>query len=198
MDARGKLAGILSFSACKGRHTARRVAKPAQPNTNKQLSARAALRFLCNAWSTLSDADKASWAELAAVDDLPPYNAFLKVNLARIQQDRAPSKAYPAAETLPPPFALVIYAPDEIRSCYGSAITSAEPDEWAAIIYRNRVDDFTPEPKYIVDILPCPGGEGKFEHHPMEPGNYYWRIKSFTTDGGLGIQGDWAVNTVLP
>lgn len=198
LDARGKLAGVLSFSIAKGRHTCRKITTPAQPNTNKQLSARAALRFLCNAWSSLSVGEKATWAELAALDDLPPYNAFLRVNLARIAQNRGPCKAYPAAELLGPTNPVVLELPEEVRSCKGEALTCGEDFEWSIFIYRNPTDTFTPEPKYIVDILTATGEATAFYHRPLAPGLYWWWLASGTSDGLLSAPVDCGANTVLP
>lgn len=81
-QASGSLADLLTFSNSKGRAYVKRKSAPTGDPTISQVSARLAFQMLNAAWpAELSDADKQTWAALAADLNITLPNAFTKQNL---------------------------------------------------------------------------------------------------------------------
>jgi hypothetical protein len=92
-SASGTVAGLVTHSSWKGRSYARMAVTPDDPKSTGQVSNRAALTFLSHNWgSTLSAADRATWDAQTTPAQPTPFNAFLKYNLDRWHQGKAPSK----------------------------------------------------------------------------------------------------------
>jgi len=84
-QARGTLAGLLTFSRRRGRNVAGRRNHPKQPRTEAQRATRLFMTWLTKAWAEISAADQASWLNFDETPLLSPYHAYLKHNIDRFK-----------------------------------------------------------------------------------------------------------------
>jgi len=92
MGARGTLGKTLTFAKTGKTAYAKKHFTPANPKTPGQVGVRMMVTFLTKIWSTLTDADKASWTHFAEMFGLSLYHAFLKENCRRWASDLLPIK----------------------------------------------------------------------------------------------------------
>lgn len=81
LNAAGQLGGAMIASHWKGKPYQKRYVRPHDPKTQLQIARRARVKFLCNAWRRLTDAEKATWEPLRHRRELPLYNVFLADNM---------------------------------------------------------------------------------------------------------------------
>lgn len=182
--ASGKLAASLIFSkSAKGAYL-KAFAKPKQPRTDAQIAPRAMTKFLSQVWSTLTDAQKATWQHSADVLNLAPYHAFLKENQLRWRTFRTPTQEFPAAEaTIPVPpstwritlgYREVI---NEFRNPLGFIL-------WGYILYRQHNALYVPSLTTVKSLTPTGGTPWtKVIDSPVPPGDYRYMRSLFNVDG---------------
>ena len=83
IDARGTLGNVLTFAKTGKVNYAKKHFSPANPRSNAQVGIRAMTKFLTQIWSSLTTAQKESFAQLAEQLQLSNYHAFLKHNSRR-------------------------------------------------------------------------------------------------------------------
>lgn len=108
-EARGTLAGLLTYSRRRGRNVAGVASSPRQPRTLAQVATRIFMTWITKQWSTLTAAERASWLNYEPTPLLSPYHAYLQHNVNRFKNipdrnttlelyDTWPSKAYPTTK----------------------------------------------------------------------------------------------------
>jgi hypothetical protein len=104
-DATGTVGKLVTHSHWKGRTYAKRSSVPTNPNSPLQVSVRALMAFLNEAWNgfAMTQANKDSWNALAARDRTTPLNAYLAHNLQRWNEFKGPvpNPTPPSAPTNP-------------------------------------------------------------------------------------------------
>lgn len=91
LDARGRVGDSLVFSKQRGTNYTKKHTIPTNPQTAAQTRQRMVTAFCTKLWSHMTDAEKATWAPLAAELNLSPYHACLKTNLHRLRSHQAPT-----------------------------------------------------------------------------------------------------------
>lgn len=146
LDASGSLAGTIVFSKWKGRSYVRQLVTPSNPQTVLQVSTRAMMKFLAQRWATdVSPAEQATWDSLAAALAHSPFNAYTKHNLERWTQFRAPTQAYPAAETgTAPTYTSAPASTGGVGQVTLNWDINAANQVWGLLIFRHATPGFTP------------------------------------------------------
>lgn len=189
LSAAGSIGDGITISNWKGRPYLKRKSTPADPRSEAQVLQRLMMGFLSQAWPNLTDAQRATWTNVARPQKVPPYNAFLGYNLARINLEKGPSKRYPAAEqgTLP---TIGKYEPSVTGGvhCIDTDLlyTPAE-DTWGYLLIARPESGSPPD---LTDIAYINIGHVSPVHNlatlQLAPG--VWRISArlFTDDGIIG------------
>lgn len=195
--ASGTMAGQLVFS-----HTARGAymklhSKPKQPRSDKQVAVRAIMSFLSSQWNQISDADKATWQELADESEITPFNAYLGENCRLWRNFKPPSRFYP-------PTGLGNYA------YYDPVTATAIPGGiyfwggctgpgygWGLCIIQTAVWAGPATWHGLKHIMPIREELSyAWQYKPLDPGTYYFRICPIRTSGKMWLPGDSRQATV--
>lgn len=102
LDASGTLGDAIVFSKWKGRPYVRERVIPSNPKSGAQVGRRAMFSFLSKQWDGLSDANKATWQDLADQLVSTPFSAYVSANMEDWHNFLAPSKVTPATRTATP------------------------------------------------------------------------------------------------
>ena len=78
LDASGSLGGSIVFSRWRGRTYVRRLVTPKNPRSGLQIGMRSVLKFISQAFSSLSQPQKDAWDTLADVDNITQLNAQVR------------------------------------------------------------------------------------------------------------------------
>lgn len=189
MDASGTIGKIATFSKWKGRNYVRSRVVPANPKSALQVSVRAMLRFLSQAWVNVGATPQGTWDDLAAADQISPFNAFVGRNGSRWREFQAPSQTYPAPETGTPPVATLDTAtggPSYIDLAF--TVTTLN-DCWGVAIFRSPTGTFATSRANCIAILEVDGtGALVYTDSGLAAGAYYYDARFFTKEGVLGAE----------
>ena len=186
-DASGKLGGAIVFSKWKGRAYVRQLVTPANPKSVKQVSVRAMMKFLSQAWSSVSAADQATWQTIADTLVVSTFNAYVRGGLNRWKSFRAPSADTPPTEdgTLPDDGALT--ATGGVGEVTVGYENTAGNDGWGVMIFRSTTTGFTPSFSNLVQVLDCPDGTStEWVDSPLDADTYYYNAIEFDDTGQKG------------
>lgn len=187
-DASGSLAGAITFSKWKGRNYVRQLVTPANPQSALQVSTRAIMGFLAQAWTPdLSGANKATWDGLAASSAISPFNAFTRENLRRWTQFTMPGKAYPVGVTgTVPTWTTLPTVTGGVGQATVSFDVNALNNGWGLLIFRDPITLFTPARDNLIGVFgPLTTTAAVFIDTPIVAGTYFWNFIAFTTDGAI-------------
>lgn len=98
-DARGTLAGMLTFRSGNGPRTCRKTGRSTKPLTEAQQLHHTAFSMLAAAWSAADPADRLTWSPLAVPANVTAYAAYIQFNFARIAAGLSTVTAYPPVDT---------------------------------------------------------------------------------------------------
>lgn len=93
-SAAGSFAKVLTYQRSNKRNVVKRLSKPRNDQTPKEVGIRSMVYWLTKLWKTLSPTDQASWALLAASQNVSPYNAYFKANMQRWTDTYGPMTLY--------------------------------------------------------------------------------------------------------
>jgi hypothetical protein len=185
-EASGTLGRTAIFSSWKGRAYAKAHAVPSNPNTAPQISVRAMLAFLSQQWAAFTVPNKATWNEIAAQKNIPPYNAFLSDNLDRWKRFHAPGKVYPisALGTLPDLDHFTIsggLAKIRIESTWEGL-----NNVWGMMIFHSLTPGFTPSRANLIHIQTITEyTPNTWIYQTTILGLHYLNFRTFTTTAKL-------------
>jgi hypothetical protein len=145
---------------------------------------RAMMRFLSQAWASLSAPDKASWVLLAARDNILPFNAYCKVNLTAWRSFLCPSSEYPIVRPAVTVTAPTITATGGIRLADIEITDSGTAPDWGYIIYRDVVTIPAETLSLAVRVVPWTAGITRYTDAPLAPDDYYYRVQGNEKAGG--------------
>lgn len=188
MSASGTIGGLVTASIWKGRPYFRLRVTPSNPKSAGQTSTRAMFRFLSQQWASLTSLNQATWDDLAAADNVTPFNAFMRANQRTWTQFATPTQAYPAAGTDTPCGATI----DSVTAGVKQATLSITTDDvgtsnWGVLIMRSTTTGFTPTSTNLVGVLAIGNDQTKtYTDTPLEAGTYYYKAIPFTVDGVKG------------
>jgi len=184
LDASGTIGNAMTFSRWKGRNYIRERVIPANPRSSAQWGVRSMMRFLSQQWASISPLDQAAWDELADAQAISRFNAYVQNNMLGWRNFMPPTQRYPAARTgTPAPITA------SVATALGNLINvtltlDAGADQWGAIIFVASASGLTPgrSNARFIDAAPASQATG-FQFGPFEPGTYYLRYHTFSTDG---------------
>lgn len=186
-EASGTIGKIATFSKWKGRPYVRQRVVPKNPKSALQVSTRAVMRFLSQAWIDVEAVPQASWDDLAAAAQISPFNAYVGRNQNRWREFQAPSQTYPAAETGTEPVATFDSATG--GPSYADLVFTITTlnDVWGVAIFRSLTGTFTCSRSNCIAMIPVDDvGELVYTDSNLDAGTYYWDAKFFTKEGLFG------------
>lgn len=186
-DASGKLANAVTYATSRKRAYLKKHARPANPKTGKQLTVRAAMKFLSQQWKELKPINQATWAQLAQQKQISPYHAFIAFNQDRWNNFRGPSKEDPALEIDPTLTVRATVAIGGVGMVTLRLLQWPPYLAWGAAYFRKP----TAAPPFGHDqcVLWMPGSGRTVTVYidtPLDPGVYWYTARLFTVDGNLG------------
>jgi hypothetical protein len=187
LEASGSLAGALVFSRWKGRPYVRELVKPSNPRTGPQVGIRAMLRFLSQDWENIGAVPQDSWSDRANAKVISNFNAYIGYNVYRWRDFLGPSDTDPPAATDVQPTLGVLAATAGVRSITVTQPITVAADGWGIAFFRSPTGVFVStfdKLKYIGKIDGV--NDVNFVDSPLDPGTYYYEVRSFTKDGQLG------------
>lgn len=186
-SATATLARLLTFVRTGAATKARQRVTPDDPRSGLQISARAMMRFLASQWTSLTAAQKLTWAARATLTNVSPYHAYLARNLQLWRGFHAPSKSDPWTGTGSLPTSPTTSGSGGVRHAHFTVNFTLVMQGWAAVIFRSKTTGFTTSRLNAVAILPIPLLKKiTFVDHALPPGTYYYKARHFTTLGKLG------------
>lgn len=185
LGASGTVAGAIVFSTWKGRPYVRQHAVPANPKSQSQLSIRAMLAFLSQAWVNLEDAAQADWATRAAVNNVSPFNAYVSYNMTRWGLNSPPSKLDPATELGTEQAIDAQTITPGIRSIALGWDVTVVNDGWGVCIYSDDETMPSQNRNILVGVMRCEDVQTyEFLHTGLTVGvERFYRIQPFTDEG---------------
>lgn len=189
LDASGSLAGSMVFSKWKGRNYVRSLVRPSNPQTGGQVGVRSMFRFLTQQWANLTDAEQATWEDRAEDSSISPFNAFVAYNQFRWRNFLAPTQEYPEVETA---FGGTLGAATAVAGVRSITVTQPVTDDdngWGIAFFRSDSTGFSTAYDNLVRVLPFDGtNDIVFVDSPLDPGTYYYNLRTITDDGALGAE----------
>lgn len=186
-EASGTIGNIATFSKWKGRPYVRQRVVPSNPKSALQVSTRAIMRFLSQAWVGVGATPQGSWDELAAAAQVSPFNSFISKNAMRWREFQAPSQTYPAAETGTLPVATLDSAVGGPSYMDLTMTITTLNDVWGVALFRSPTGTFTPSRANCIAVIPVDGtGTLVYTDSGLVAGTYYYDAKFFTKEGSLG------------
>lgn len=186
VDASGPFGKVIVYAKCKGRNYARKLTRPKNPRSAKQLGIRAMTRFLMKAWSALIPQDKATFDALAAASQISPINAYVAFNHARWQENEAPSMRSPAAEATDPEAITSAALTAHANYVTAAVIPAANGNIWGTMVWRDTVEVVATWANCIAVYFTATTDAHTFTDSPLDPGTYHYRFAQFNWDGVLG------------
>lgn len=188
LGASGSVANTIVFSQWKGRPYVRELVTPSNPNTAKQQSVRAMMRFLSQYWALLGSTPKNSWAALAKAGTYSNFNAYSKANLSRWRTFLAPGQSAPIGGTGTAGTLNAQTATAGVKLVTIAVSLTAVNNNWGLLIHRSLTTGFTPDFSTLVHVLPkTTTGSESWVDTPLITGTpYFYKLVPFTTDGLTG------------
>lgn len=186
-DARGSVGTAVNFSKNGPVNYARKIPRPANPKTASQVSARAPVAFLSNAWHSLSLLTRETWELSSPPSGSTPYSRFVAANLDNWAHTRAPHQTpgppgsgqaslAPAVTVTPGPHHNVLTLPDSVF-----------PVDWGYAIYRSIVDRFRFGRYDLIAFILRTPPVTTYLDVPLLPGTtYYYVTRGFFATGQWG------------
>jgi len=196
-EASGTIGKIATFSKWKGRPYVRQRVVPSNPQSALQVSTRAILRFLSQAWIDIGSTPQGSWDDLAAAAQISPFNAYIGRNGSRFREFQSPSQTYPAAETGTPAVATLDSAtggPSYMDVAF--SITTLN-DVWGVMLFRSATGTFTPSRGNCIAVIPVDNtGSLVYTDSNLDAGDYYYDACFFSKEGLLDAEEGEVTGTV--
>jgi len=197
MAASGTIGKTATFATWKGRAYARQCVVPANPKSVLQVSVRAMMRFLSQAWVSVGSTPQGSWDEAAAALNVSPFNAYIKANCQRWREFQAPGQTDPVPETGTPPVATLdtaVGGPSYMDVTF--TITTLN-DVWGVILFRSPTTTFDTSRANAIRVLPVDDtGALVYTDSQLAAGNYWYDARFFTKEGVLGAEEGEVTGTV--
>jgi len=186
LGASGTLANSIVFSNWKGRAYARTHVIPSNPKSALQVSLRAMMKFISQAWAGNGSTPQGTWAALAAAGTYSQFNAYVSKNQMRWRELNAPSQSYPAAETGTAPVATLDSAVGGERHIDLTFTITTLNDVWGVVIFRSPTTTFTPSVANAIIVLPVDGtGTMVYTDSNLAAGEYFYDACFFSKEGKL-------------
>lgn len=188
-EASGTLANTLTFGKSKRTSTLRKKPTPKQPRSGLQISMRAMMKFLSQHWNEISTARQATWADAYTDPQLSNYNSYLRHNLERWRNYKAPSQLFPAAEALNPAASIQLTSTGGVRHVdHVARVILTANDNWTLILHHIKGGLPPAEMQYMVHIFRATDLTSQYwTHTPLEVGPHGYQLTRASADGKMQI-----------
>lgn len=189
LAASGTLAKTIVFSNWKGRSYVRERVIPSNPRSGGQVGMRAMFKFLTQDWTNISAANKATWETRADQNSVSEFNAYLSYNQFRWRDFKAPTQHDPEDTADTAPTLGTLAAAAGVRSITVTQPVTAAADGWGIAFFRSTSTGFDSAYDNLVAVKAVDGtNDVIFVDSPLDPGTYYYVVRSITDDGQLSAQ----------
>jgi len=189
LDASGSIGGAITYSKWKGRNYARQRVIPANPKSVLQVSTRAMMRFLSQAWVDIGSTPKGSWDAAAAATNVSPFNAYIKGNLQRWREFQSPSQTDPPPETGTPTSSTLDSATGGPSYIDVEFTITTLNDVWGVVLFRSASGEFTTSRANAIRVIPVTGtGTLVYTDSNLDAGTYYYDARFFSKEGVLDAE----------
>ena len=191
MAASGTLADAITFSTWKGRPYVRETVKPSNPKSGDQVGRREMFSFLTKIWASISDADQATWQDLADQLVASRFNAFLSYNMEEWHNFKAPSSLLPATRVAGPATTATVAASYVGNRCKIDLTQAMHFNGMGLIVFHSLSAVFTPAVgnAIIVTTDDIVGAFSLYWTPPSITPLRYFNIKTFSDDGNISAAG---------
>jgi len=144
LDASGTLANAIVFSKWRGRTYVRRHTTPANPKSGLQVGMRSVFKFLTQAYAALTAAQKLTWTDAGAADNITSLNAMVREGQGRMRRHVGCRRATDEAlETTidPPTSPAAAAAPTALVLSWTRPV--ANQGDWYWALYRGLTTGFS-------------------------------------------------------
>jgi hypothetical protein len=156
------------------------------PKAVKQVSVRAAMRFLSQEWNGLGAPAWATWEELADATKISPFNAYVQHNL-RLHRSMLPfTQEYPAADLSTVPSGPTVAGTGGVRCATLEITPGVDPALWGWIVFRGLA---APSGLFseVVGVIAADGANSvTYVDTPLVANTYHYRCLGFNDDGKSG------------
>lgn len=187
LEAAGAFGKTIVYYMLRGVACARLLVTPNNPQTDGQMSFRAMMTFLSQAWDGLSAGDQATWVGLSELEYSTPFNAFMGKNMERWNIYLPPTKQWPAAEIGEGGDAPTTTPTNGVKQISLSIAHGVASPAWGFLVHRSLTTGFTPGRGTLWNALATTTDPDVYLDAPLVTGTpYYYRIQGFSADGVLG------------
>lgn len=182
--AAGSLAQTLSFLPGAGTPAVRIYRASSFTQSAPQSAQEAMYGFLAREWRTLTSAQRDTWLNAEPQSSRSAYNEYIKANLFRWKNGKAPSQAWPPTETGNPAIITPITATGGRH--HASFKFGANPplQRWGIMIHRSTTAGFPALRNNCIQIIHYITPNTKsWDDLDLTPATYRYRFVRFTTAG---------------
>ncbi len=206
-SASGKFAKSMVFASWKGIPTVRQLVTPANPRSITQVAVRVMMSYLSKVWNGIASQDKATWNAIAESRNISAFNAFIGECLSRWQINKAPTRAYPAAESVSNLNIDSVEGGGVLLSAVagdGFITVGSTPDTLDAFgavgvaLFRGAAAPTPMSWANCIGVFPVsPGVAWSMVDAPLSPGTYHYKAALFSSSGGFGALSAADVNATV-
>lgn len=186
LDASGSVAGTITFSKWKGRNYVRQTVTPSNPQSPGQVSTRAMMSFLSQAWKNIGATPQDTWLAAAGAKKISHFNAFTSQNMNRWTQFQAPGQSSPVGGTSQgaPLSSLTATGGVGQITISGEGASGGSPANWGIIIYASKTTGFTAAKSNVIAVVPVASYLFSYIYTGLAAGTWYFLAQAFSIDGG--------------
>jgi len=189
IDASGTLADAITFFKWKGRNVARERVVPSNPQSGSQTGIRAMLAGLSKAWTNLTNAEKATWQDLADALKASRFNGYMQRGMQRWANWKGPCTREDdqTANGTQPTMGTCTATGGPGVATLSMAVTTIS-DGWLLIVHHELQGGQDRAIDNTVHVEPITAnGTYTWVHRNLTPGTHHYILSSVTKDGALAI-----------
>jgi hypothetical protein len=139
-------------------------------------------------WGSMSDADKATWQTMATQLNISTWNAFVRQNQKDFSNGLGAQRQDPIETSTPPGACTGLSDAVEGRSVTIGYTLPTTGEVFGTQLWIAGTTGFTPAPANTkgINAGEVSGGAQAFVLNGLEPGNYFYRVRSFDYAGDFG------------
>lgn len=189
LDASGTIGKAITYSKWRGRNYVRKHVTPANPKSVLQVSTRAMMRFLSQAWTDVGSTPQGSWDAAAAAINVSAFNAYIQGNLQRWREFQPPSQTNPPPETGSAAVATLDSATGGPSYIDVEFTITTLNDVWGVILFRSPTGTFDTSRANAIRVIPVTGtGTLIYTDSQLVAGDYYYDARFFSKEGVLDAE----------